>query len=68
MICETCNGKGRILARTLFGQGNNPPLELDEIGPCPECFGTGEVSCCEGTPRDQVMLTVTLELNPNEVG
>ena len=64
MRCDVCHGKGRVVSKNCFGQGENH-MWLPEIGPCPECFGTGEVSCCEGASREQAMLEAT-DVNPNE--
>lgn len=38
MICEYCRGTGRGRKRT------HPPLGF---WPCPECQGSGIVSCCD---------------------
>jgi hypothetical protein len=57
MNCPQCHGKGRTVGKTMFGQGHDHPLELTEIGPCPDCYGTGSLNCCEGD-RAQALLNV----------
>lgn len=52
MICPHCNGKGRVVGSTLFGQGHKKPVELPEIGPCPNCQGTGVEYCCDGADQN----------------
>ena len=37
-----------MVGSTLFGQGHKKPLELPEIGPCPNCQGSGVDYCCGG--------------------
>jgi hypothetical protein len=55
MKCDTCNGEGFVSVS--FGQQIirrsqqwKQPL-LHSLEPCPDCHN-GEVSCCEGSPRD----------------
>jgi hypothetical protein len=69
MNCPHCHGRGRTIGQTLFGQGTKRPVELTEIGICPNCFGTGSLNCCEGD-REQAMLSAAMisEVNPNESG
>jgi RecJ-like exonuclease len=51
MICPTCNGKGWRLRIPPLRPGtviheNDYPLD-QKIAPCPECGGSGIVSCCD---------------------
>jgi DnaJ-class molecular chaperone len=73
MRCDTCQGSGRIHGKhSQFPDGKT----RYEIGPCPECGGNGQVSCCEGASREETMLIVgelcdgslTFEVNPNDDG
>lgn len=41
------------------------------ISPCPECYGIGVTSCCEGSPSDLAPLervadAIPCDCNPNE--
>lgn len=47
MRCPHCNGTGRTVGLSGFGQGKKAPYMTQEIGPCPECHG-GHQHCCEG--------------------
>lgn len=64
MICPHCNGKGRVVGSTLFGQGHQKPIELPEIGPCPNCQGSGVDYCCGnagenfGSQRAEVIIEI----------
>ena len=59
MKCERCAGQGTVPMQYLGPTGPSGlvdvlPSVLAQLVydvPCPECNGTGQVSCCEGTPR-----------------
>ncbi len=42
MKCDHCHGLGNI---TVYLTNNAPRYRLD---PCPQCHGSGIVSCCDG--------------------
>jgi DnaJ-class molecular chaperone len=44
MRCDTCGGRGIVKLDTPI-KGLYMPV------PCPDCIN-GEVSCCDGSPRD----------------
>lgn len=67
MICPHCNGKGRVTGKALFGQGHDRPIELTEIGPCPNCQGAGVAYCCDGAGENygETRAQVMVELAEN---
>jgi RecJ-like exonuclease len=50
MICEDCHGEGFRRIGTIFGEigSERRMTTVGWIEPCPECHGSGVVSCCEG--------------------
>ena len=40
MVCPKCAGSATIV-------GTRSPFSDDYVGPCPECRGSGIVSCCD---------------------
>lgn len=66
MQCQRCHGRGRTVEKTGFGQGNGPPLTLDEIAICPECYGVGISYCCEGSGLEKLVDLIPCDCNPNE--
>ena len=77
MNCERCHGKGRLVHKATFWKGGKEFAELDEIGPCPDCGGSGQAYCCEGDRAETMLLclditddsgNVIYEVNPNEAG
>jgi DnaJ-class molecular chaperone len=42
MICPTCHGGGRRIAKAIVDPDGRIAIE-----PCPECNGCGVVSCCD---------------------
>lgn len=65
MHCPRCHGRGRTVEKMGFGQGNNPPIMLDVIAICPECY-PGLAYCCEGSGLEKIIDTLPCECNPNE--
>jgi hypothetical protein len=51
----------------MFGQGQNPPIELTEIGICDMCYGIGTLHCCEGERSDTVIEVLEKVLKEAEV-
>ena len=48
MVCDRCRGKGLVSAwLPPGGKADLYPCWCET--PCPECNGTGQGSCCQGT-------------------
>ncbi len=54
MICETCQGRGRVPPPKMTTQeGFEKYVIRGELGPeqwplCPDCSGSGQAHCCDG--------------------
>lgn len=54
VICETCQGAGRVwrdslpIIGALPGDPQTPPPGFSLKVPCPECGGSGVAHCCDG--------------------
>jgi hypothetical protein len=54
MICERCQGEGRVLNPALSVSYTRTRVWIDNprglplMIPCPECGGSGIAHCCEG--------------------
>ena len=53
MMCDECQGSGfkPICVHMLYGVGTEVVKVVTRYEVCPECFGSGVVSCCEGAER-----------------
>jgi len=65
MNCPKCYGRGRVTSKADFRQGRTK-ITLDEISQCPECQGSGIVSCCDTAGEGYVVTEqAMLEAKPD---
>ena len=52
MLCDPCRGSGFVDVWRVISDGPQGRQRTHRREPCPNCAGTGSVSCCEGSGRD----------------